>query len=62
MSWIILIVLAFLAISLYLLPASIAYRHGSKDAGIILFLNIFLGWTGIFWLALLFWGLQTRED
>ncbi len=41
---------------LYFLPTIIAANRGHSVAGILL-LNLFLGWTGIGWIALLLWAL-----
>jgi hypothetical protein len=45
-----------LLVILYFLPTIIAARHGHQVTGIFL-VNFFLGWTGIGWLAMLFWAL-----
>ena len=47
--------LALLAL-LYFLPTIVASNRGHNVTGILL-LNLFLGWTGIVWLALLLWAL-----
>jgi hypothetical protein len=47
--------LAILAL-LYFLPTIVASNRGHGVTGILL-LNIFLGWTGIGWIALLLWAL-----
>jgi len=45
---------------LYFLPAIIAFARGKRDAGAILVLNLFLGWTAIGWVIALVWAL--RQD
>ena len=55
-----LIFMAFI-ILLYLPPTYLAFRHGSRDRWIILILNIWLGWTFVFWLVLIVWALATAE-
>ncbi len=40
----------------YFLPTIVAVHRGHGLAGILL-LNLFLGWTGIGWLAMLLWAL-----
>jgi hypothetical protein len=45
---------------LYFLPAIIAYGRSKRDAGAILVLNFFLGWTAIGWVIALVWAL--RQD
>jgi hypothetical protein len=44
----------------YFLPAIIAFARGKHDAGSILVLNFFLGWTAIGWVIALVWAL--RQD
>ena len=43
---------------LYFLPAVIAYARSKRDAGAILVLNVFLGWTAIGWVIALVWALK----
>lgn len=43
---------------LYFLPAIIAFARSKRDAGMILVLNLFLGWTAIGWVIALFWALK----
>ena len=47
--------LALLA-ALYFLPTIVASNRGHHVTGILL-LNLFFGWTGIGWIALLLWAL-----
>jgi hypothetical protein len=49
------ITLSILAL-IYFLPTIIAANRGHSVAGILV-LNLFLGWTGIGWFALLLWSL-----
>ena len=48
-------------ILLYMLPSYLAFRHESRDKWIILILNVWLGWTLVFWLLLAVWALATAE-
>lgn len=41
---------------LYFLPTIVASNRGHGVAGVLL-LNLFFGWTGIGWIALLLWAL-----
>lgn len=41
---------------LYFLPTLVA-AHRGHPTGVILLLNLFFGWTGIGWLALMLWAL-----
>jgi hypothetical protein len=43
---------------LYFLPAIIAFGRSKRDAGSILVLNFFLGWTAIGWVIALVWALK----
>lgn len=45
---------------LYFLPAIVAFARSKRDAGTILLLNFFLGWTMIGWVIALVWAL--RQD
>lgn len=45
---------------LYFLPAIVAFVRSKRDAGAILVLNFFLGWTAIGWVIALVWAL--RQD
>lgn len=42
----------------YFLPAIIAFAKSKRDAGAILVLNFFLGWTLIGWVVALVWALK----
>ena len=42
----------------YFLPAIIAFARSKRDAGSILVLNFFLGWTAIGWVIALVWALR----
>lgn len=46
-------------LALYILPWGNAYSRGHHNAKAILVLNVFLGWTGIGWLAALIWSFTT---
>jgi len=52
------ITLSVLAL-LYFLPTILAARNGHEITGILL-LNLFFGWTGLGWFALLLWVLLTE--
>ena len=43
-----------------LLPAIVAFARGHRHPWAILFLNLFLGWTGIVWLGTLIWAIAGR--
>ncbi len=42
--------------ALYFLPTIIAANRGHQVAGVLL-INLFFGWTGIGWIAMLLWSL-----
>ncbi len=44
---------------LYFLPTILAAQRGHRVTGILL-LNLFFGWTGIGWFALLLWALLSE--
>ena len=46
---------------LYMLPTYLAFRHKSRDKWLILILNVWLGWTLLFWILLTAWALTTAE-
>jgi len=48
------ICVTILGICLYFLPAFVA--RGKENSGLIFFLNLIIGWTGIFWFALVVWA------
>lgn len=52
-----LVVFVITAISLYLLPAFIAWRRRHLDVLAIFALNLLLGWTALGWIAALVWSL-----
>jgi Superinfection immunity protein len=45
--------------AIYFLPTLVAAHRGHSVAGILL-LNLFFGWTGIGWAAMLLWALVSR--
>lgn len=45
--------------AIYFLPTILAAHRGHSVAGILL-LNLFFGWTGIAWAALLLWAVVSR--
>ncbi len=47
-------------IGAYLLPTILAVWLDHERAGLITFLNVALGWTGVGWLALLLWSINTE--
>lgn len=56
--------LVLLGAVLYFLPSIVAFNRKHQNAGAILLLNIFLGWTFIGWVVSLVWSMtqvQQRE-
>jgi hypothetical protein len=41
---------------IYLLPSIICTRSPSQQRNGVLLVNLFLGWTGVFWFIALVWG------
>jgi len=58
---IIVILLVLLSIYLYFLPSVIAVKRNHRNLAGIIVLNIFLGWTLLFWVASLVWSLSYQE-
>jgi hypothetical protein len=56
------LIIVILSLVIYFLPALIA--ADKRNSGVILLLNIFLGWTGLAWLLLIVWACtsQTTAD
>jgi hypothetical protein len=52
----ILIIAGIAGIFVYFIPSLIAYNRKHDSRGWVLFLNIFLGWSGLGWLFCLFWA------
>lgn len=52
------LLVAVVAVILYLLPCEIARRRGSRSYASIAVVNIFLGWTVLGWVGCLAWALQ----
>lgn len=52
------LIVALLCSALYFLPTLIAWRRNHPEVLGVFMLNLLLGWTGIAWLAALFWGLS----
>jgi hypothetical protein len=50
------VVLIFIGLSMYLLPAILAFARSHNQAAAILLLNIFLGWTVVGWVGALVWA------
>ncbi|HZP91356.1 MAG TPA: superinfection immunity protein [Burkholderiales bacterium] len=53
-NWLIFVVLV--AVPLYFVPSIVAYARHHHNRLAILFLNIFLGWTFLGWVAALVWA------
>jgi hypothetical protein len=52
-------VVALLALLVYFMPTFIAHRRAHPRKIPILLVNLFLGWTGIGWIAALIWALRS---
>ena len=55
------LVLFFVLLFLYFLPAIIAFNRKHRNAGATLALNFFLGWTFVGWVASLVWALTNNK-
>jgi len=47
---------------LYLLPMGVALRRKHNNIAPLAFLNIFLGWTLLFWVITLFWSFAGKRN
>jgi hypothetical protein len=47
---------ALIVLTLYLIPALVAYNRHHPSAGAILVLNLLLGWTVLGWIMSLVWA------
>jgi hypothetical protein len=54
-------ILLLLLVGLYFLPSFVAYTRKHQNAGAILIVNIFLGWTFIGWVVAVVWSM-TQVD
>lgn len=50
------VLLFIVLLGMYFLPAIIGFAKDKKNAGAILVLNLFLGWTGLGWIVALVWA------
>ncbi len=55
-----LVIIVFTA--LYLTPTIIAYSRNHTNATGVMLVNIFLGWSGLGWLAALIWSVQIAKS
>lgn len=52
-------VMKVMVVALYFLPVIIAWSRGHHNKAPIFLLNLFLGWTGLGWLAALIWSVSS---
>lgn len=55
--WVVIVIAGILA---YMLPTIVAVRLNHDRPGLITFLNVTIGWTGVAWVALLLWAMNTE--
>lgn len=60
--WIYLIIVIIFLIWIFLLPSFIAIINWHKRKGTIIFLNIIIWWTGIWWIICLVYALKINEQ
>lgn len=60
MDTIIFLLSLFVAVSLYMLPAIIAYKRYHNNGACIALVNLFFGWSVLGWLAALIWSLSAN--
>lgn len=51
-----------LFLTLFLIPAFVAYRRRMARRGLLLFLLVLTGWSGVMWLACLFWAISGETE
>lgn len=49
-------------IGAYFLPTFIAVAMRTRDRGLIFFVNLIAGWSGLGWLGCLFWAVAGAKD
>lgn len=54
------VLIAVSLVATYMLPTILAVRLNHRRAGLITFLNVTFGWTGVAWFALLLWSIDTE--
>ena len=50
-----------LLLAVYFLPTVIAFRRDHAQCDGIFLSNLFLGWTGVVWLILLYWAFAAKK-
>lgn len=55
------LILIFLSLVLYFLPALIAYYNNDKNTIWIFVLTLITGWTSLGWILALFWAILERD-
>jgi hypothetical protein len=62
MSELVAVILLLAGLAIYFLPLLIANARNHHQLGLIFFINLIIGWTGIGWLATLFWAAVSRPQ
>ena len=47
---------------IYFIPSIVGFSNKKENAGAILALNFFLGWTGLFWVVALVWAMCKERE
>ncbi|MCX5615742.1 superinfection immunity protein [Bombella sp. TMW 2.2559] len=61
LSLLIFTILMLSMLAMYCLPSIIAIMRQHPQKWLLVALNIFAGWTGLFWIGLLIWSLWPKE-
>jgi len=61
-SFLILILVFVVALSVYFLPTAMAFNRGCKALGGIFVVNLFLGWMLIGWVVALAWAVSGETE
>lgn len=56
------LILLIIVLCIYFLPAIIAFRRNHESKGGIFFLNLFLGWTLLIWVAAFVWAFSSASN
>jgi hypothetical protein len=61
LGFLMMLVLIASALALYFLPTGVAHARAHSKIASIFVLNLFLGWTFLFWIAALVWAVSENN-
>lgn len=56
------VIVSTICVFIYLMPTFIATKNNHRNKNPITIINIFLGWTGLFWVICLAWAYMEDRD